>query len=120
MFSNSKPAFVHTKNIEIDISFVEKSTTAHSDLANFKIRGKSPMQATPDLSKKGVPILPLYKVVKDHLEEHRAGILPVDDTSNLRKAIKAGIVKLQIHLDKALGSDYPLICAVLHPAIRLS
>ncbi|KAJ6466771.1 hypothetical protein C8R45DRAFT_838934, partial [Mycena sanguinolenta] len=80
--------------------------------------------ATLDLSKKGVPtickILPLYKVVKDHLEEHRAAILPVDDTCNLRKAIKAGIAKLQIHIDKALISDYPLIGAVLHPAIRLS
>ncbi|KAJ6468730.1 hypothetical protein C8R45DRAFT_837649 [Mycena sanguinolenta] len=79
--------------------------------------------ATLNLSKKSVPIickiLTLYKVVKDHLEEHRATILPVDDTCNLRKAIKAGIAKLQIHIDKALISDYLLIGAVLHPAIRL-
>ncbi|KAJ6504065.1 hypothetical protein C8R47DRAFT_1247754, partial [Mycena vitilis] len=80
--------------------------------------------ATLDLSKKGVPtickILPLYKVVQNHLEASLASISAFDDTCNLRKAIEAGLAKLRIHTDKALISDYPLLGAVLHPAIRLA
>ncbi|KAJ6528845.1 hypothetical protein B0H19DRAFT_885820, partial [Mycena capillaripes] len=80
--------------------------------------------ATLDLSKKGVPtickVLPLYKIVQEHLETSRSAIKPTEDTCNLRAAIAAGLSKLKIHTDKALVSDYPLIGAVLHPAIRLA
>jgi hypothetical protein len=71
--------------------------------------------ATLNLSEKGVPtirkVLPLYKVVQSHLETSPAAISPADDTCNLRNAIKAGLANLQIHIDKALISDYPLIGA---------
>ncbi|KAF7371504.1 HAT family dimerization protein [Mycena venus] len=43
----------------------------------------------------------------------------MEDTCNLRAAIAAGLAKLKIHTNKAMVSDYPLIGAVLHPAIRL-
>ncbi|KAJ7921045.1 hypothetical protein B0H13DRAFT_1604900, partial [Mycena leptocephala] len=80
--------------------------------------------ATLDLSKQGVPticeVLPLYKVVQIHLETSLAAISPADDTCNLCNAIKAGLAKLKIHTDKVLISNYPLIGAVLHPAIRLT
>ncbi|KAF8172399.1 hypothetical protein K438DRAFT_1611914 [Mycena galopus ATCC 62051] len=80
--------------------------------------------ATLDLSKKGVPtickVLPLYKVVQNHLEASLAAIPAADDTCNLRNAIRAGLAKLKIHTDNALVSDYPLLGAVLHPAIRLA
>ncbi|KAJ7900808.1 hypothetical protein B0H13DRAFT_2336411 [Mycena leptocephala] len=41
-------------------------------------------------------------------------------TGDIVEAITAGLAKLKIHTDKALVSDYPLIGAVLHPAIHLS
>ncbi|KAJ7741872.1 hypothetical protein B0H16DRAFT_1861665 [Mycena metata] len=44
---------------------------------------------------------------------------PAFITCNLRAAIPAGLAKLKIHTENALISDYPLIGAVLHPAIRL-
>ncbi|KAJ7916606.1 hypothetical protein B0H13DRAFT_2323213 [Mycena leptocephala] len=78
---------------------------------------------TLELSKKGVPtickVLPLYKIVQEHLETSRNAIKPSEDTCNLRAAIAAGLAKLKIHVKKALVSDYPLIGAVLHPAVRL-
>ncbi|KAJ7839377.1 hypothetical protein B0H14DRAFT_2158485, partial [Mycena olivaceomarginata] len=71
--------------------------------------------ATLDLSKKGVPtickVLPLYKIVQEHLEISRNAIKPTEDTCNLRAAIAAGLEKLKIHTNKALISDYPLIGA---------
>ncbi|KAJ7183337.1 hypothetical protein C8R46DRAFT_884226 [Mycena filopes] len=80
-------------------------------------------EATLDLSKKKVPtickVLPLYKIVQTHLEGQLKTIPPAGDTCNLRAAIQAGLAKLKIHTEKALISDYPLIGAVLHPAIRL-
>ncbi|KAJ7192115.1 hypothetical protein GGX14DRAFT_380455 [Mycena pura] len=81
-------------------------------------------EATLDLSKKGVPtickVLPLYKIVQQHLEDSLANISLAEDTCNLRAAIQAGLDKLNKHTEKALVSDFPLIGAVLHPAIRLA
>ncbi|KAJ7263860.1 hypothetical protein C8J57DRAFT_1070296 [Mycena rebaudengoi] len=78
-------------------------------------------EVTLDLSKKDVPtickILSTYKAVEEHL---KASICPADDTCNLRAVIRAGLDKLAIHTEKALVSDYPLLGAILHPAIRLS
>ncbi|KAJ7166159.1 hypothetical protein C8R46DRAFT_997261 [Mycena filopes] len=80
-------------------------------------------EATLDLSKKKVPtickVLPLYKIIQTHLEGQLKAIPVAGDTCNLRLAIQAGLAKLKIHTEKALISDYPLIGAVLHPAIRL-
>ncbi|KAF7358398.1 hypothetical protein MVEN_00889900 [Mycena venus] len=61
----------------------------------------------------------LRRVAGEHLETSRNAIKPSDDTCNLRAAIAAGLAKLKIHVKKALVSDYPLIGAVLHPAVRL-
>ncbi|KAJ7277235.1 hypothetical protein C8J57DRAFT_1061135 [Mycena rebaudengoi] len=81
-------------------------------------------EATLDLSKKDVPtickILPTYKAVEEHIKASLAAIRPADDTCNLRAAIRAGLDKLAIHTEKALVSDYPLLGAILHPAIHLS
>ncbi|KAJ7161622.1 hypothetical protein C8R46DRAFT_904718, partial [Mycena filopes] len=80
-------------------------------------------EATLDLSKKKVPtickVLPLYKIVQTHLEAQLKAIPLAGDSCNLRPAIQAGLAKLKTHTERALVSDYPLIGAVLHPAIRL-
>jgi len=38
----------------------------------------------------------------------------------LKTALNCGLKKIDIHLEKALVSDYPLLGAVLHPSIRLT
>ncbi|KAK7014646.1 hypothetical protein R3P38DRAFT_2638211 [Favolaschia claudopus] len=62
----------------------------------------------------------LRKITAKHLETSLTNISPANDTCNLGPAIRAGLEKLRIHTDNALVSDYPLLGAVLHPAIRLA
>ncbi|KIK74552.1 hypothetical protein PAXRUDRAFT_19762 [Paxillus rubicundulus Ve08.2h10] len=80
--------------------------------------------STLDLLKKGVTtickMLPLYKLVEQHLTSHLSRARKDFSSYGLNIAIGSGLRKLEYHLETALTSDYPLLGAVLHPALRLS
>ncbi|KAF8835291.1 hypothetical protein BDN67DRAFT_857303, partial [Paxillus ammoniavirescens] len=80
--------------------------------------------STLDLSKKGVPtickLLPLYKHVEQHLMAHLSRARKDFGSYGLDVAIGSGLRKLECHMEIALKSDYPLLGAVLHPALRVS
>ncbi|KAF7378021.1 Reverse transcriptase-RNase H-integrase [Mycena sanguinolenta] len=77
---------------------------------------------TLEFSKKGVPtickVLPLYKLMETKLAQ-LADEYEYDDF-NIARALRAGSEKAKQYVGKALISDYPLLGAVLHPAIRLA
>ncbi|KAF8582211.1 hypothetical protein K439DRAFT_1304374, partial [Ramaria rubella] len=81
-------------------------------------------QATLELSKTGVPtickILPLYKLIEEHLDTGLCDLELEMDNYGLEDAIQAGLDKLMTYIDHALMSDYPLLGTVLHPTIQIS
>jgi hypothetical protein len=70
--------------------------------------------ATLELSKAGVPtvckILPLYKLI-ECLEKAREDLELEVDMFGLYNALDAGLSKLEVYLERALVSDYPLLGA---------
>ncbi|OCH83776.1 hypothetical protein OBBRIDRAFT_742717 [Obba rivulosa] len=77
---------------------------------------------TLDLSRKGVPTicmtLPLYKHMEQHMRTCRYNLRGTH-TAMLRRALSAGLAKLDVYMAKALASKYTILGAVLHPAIWL-
>ncbi|KAJ7861660.1 hypothetical protein B0H14DRAFT_2575792 [Mycena olivaceomarginata] len=77
---------------------------------------------TLEFSKKGVPtickVLPLYKLMETKLAE-LADEYELEEF-NIARALRAGSEKAKQYVGNALISDYPLLGAVLHPAIRLA
>jgi hypothetical protein len=65
-------------------------------------------------------VLPLYKAIQQHLESAIADPDLTADDHGLANALAAGLVKINIYLNKALVGHYPLLGAVLHPSIRLA
>lgn len=66
----------------------------------------------PTISK----VLPLYKMIQQHLEKSLRNPDLIKDKSgqtygSLKAGIKAGLKKINIHLEKALVGDYPLLGA---------
>ncbi|KAF8834293.1 hypothetical protein BDN67DRAFT_915241 [Paxillus ammoniavirescens] len=81
-------------------------------------------EATLDFSVATVPTitkpLPLYKFLQKTLEGAISDLTPDDDPHHLQRAPTAGLAKLDFYLAKSFDSHYPLLGAVLHPAIRLA
>ncbi|KAF8215023.1 hypothetical protein K438DRAFT_768835 [Mycena galopus ATCC 62051] len=77
---------------------------------------------TLEFSKKSVPtiskILPLYKLMEVTLTSLAAQ--HSEDEPNLSAALTAGATIATKYISRALFGDYPLLGAVLHPAIRLA
>ncbi|KIK73667.1 hypothetical protein PAXRUDRAFT_20611 [Paxillus rubicundulus Ve08.2h10] len=77
-----------------------------------------------DLSKKGIPtickLLPLYKHIEQRLTAHLSRARKDFGFYGLNVAIGSGLHKLEHHMEMALKSDYPLLGAVLHPALWVS
>ncbi|KAK6988651.1 reverse transcriptase-RNase H-integrase [Favolaschia claudopus] len=77
---------------------------------------------TLEFSKKGVPtickVLPLYMLMQTRLAALADDYMFEEDA--LSHALRAGSEKAEQYVGKALISDYPLLGAVLHPAIRLA
>ena len=76
--------------------------------------------ATLEFSQTKVPtiskVLPLFKMIQQHLEDSLRDPDLVKDKSGqkycgLKSGIKAGLDKINIHLEKALVGDYPLLGA---------
>ncbi|OBZ67474.1 hypothetical protein A0H81_12662 [Grifola frondosa] len=73
-------------------------------------------------SRAGVPticlILPLYKYMETHMNDSvRKHCKP--NQAQLQLALGNGLKKLNVYMEKALLSKYPLLGAVLHPSIQL-
>jgi hypothetical protein len=67
---------------------------------------------TPTISK----VLPLYKMIQQHLEEALKDPDLAKDKSGqkyqgLKCGLQTGLDKLNVHLEKALVGDYPLLGA---------
>ena len=61
-------------------------------------------------------VLPLYKMIQQHLKNALQDPDLVKDKSGqkywgLKHGLKAGLDKIEIHLEKALVGDYPLLGA---------
>jgi len=71
--------------------------------------------ATLELSKTKVPtickVLPLYKMIQQHLETAINDPDLIEDKLGLKAALNAGLEKIDIHLKKSLVGDYPLLGA---------
>jgi hypothetical protein len=76
--------------------------------------------ATLEFSQTKVPtiskVLPLFKMVQQHLEDALRDPDLVKDKSGqkyrgLKHGLRAGLDKINIHLEKALVGDYPLLGA---------
>ncbi|KAF7348260.1 Reverse transcriptase-RNase H-integrase [Mycena sanguinolenta] len=95
-----------------DWEFVEKLVSA---LQVLKL-------VTLEFSKKTVPtickILPLYKLMESTLTDKATEY--EDDEPDLSAALRAGAELATKYISKALFGDFPLLGAVLHPAVRLS
>jgi hypothetical protein len=72
-------------------------------------------QATLELSKAGVPtickVLPLYRLVQEHLEHALRDLELEYDSYGLEDAIQAGLTKLEKYLKRAVKNDYVLLGA---------
>ncbi|KAI0313668.1 hypothetical protein OF83DRAFT_1028873, partial [Amylostereum chailletii] len=82
---------------------------------------------TLDLSTRDEPtickVLPLYKLLQSHLKEKIEEVTTTygkDDEYHLADALRSGLERLEFYEKKALKSHYPLLGAILHPALRLS
>ncbi|KAF7370112.1 Reverse transcriptase-RNase H-integrase [Mycena sanguinolenta] len=77
---------------------------------------------TLEFSKKTVPtickILPLYKLMESTLTDKATEY--EDDEPDLSAALRAGAELTTKYISKALFGDFPLLGAILHPAVRLS
>jgi hypothetical protein len=56
-------------------------------------------------------VLPLYKLIEEHLKRAKEDLELEDDPYGLARAIDAGLKKLDVYLNRALVSDYPLLGA---------
>ncbi|KAF8576980.1 hypothetical protein K439DRAFT_590294 [Ramaria rubella] len=81
-------------------------------------------QATLELSKTHVPtickVLPLYKLVQEHLEAALRDLEMEHDIYGISIAVQAGLDKLEKYLDCAMDNDYVLLGAVLNPSICIT
>ncbi|KAF8577228.1 hypothetical protein K439DRAFT_1365232 [Ramaria rubella] len=82
------------------------------------------LKATLELSKTRVPtickVLPLYKLVQEHLEAALHDLGMEHDIYGISIAVQAGLDKLEKYLDCAMDNDYVLLGAVLHPSICIT
>ncbi|VDC00043.1 unnamed protein product [Peniophora sp. CBMAI 1063] len=84
-------------------------------------------QGTRDLSMSGVPtlcmVLPIYKSLEEHLKAQISALTvsfeDTEDEFKIVNAVKLGLDKLSIYLEKAVKSDYHLLAVVLNPQLRL-
>ncbi|KIK77791.1 hypothetical protein PAXRUDRAFT_165740 [Paxillus rubicundulus Ve08.2h10] len=65
-------------------------------------------------------MLPLYKHTKQHIKSHLAQAWKDFGLHRLHDALQNGLQKLEKHMETTLKSDYPLLGAILHPALQLS
>lgn len=56
-------------------------------------------------------VLPLYKVIQQHLESAIVDLDLAADDHGLKNVLAAGLAKINIYLDKALVGHYPLLGA---------
>ncbi|KAF8583621.1 hypothetical protein K439DRAFT_1617328 [Ramaria rubella] len=81
-------------------------------------------QATLELSKANAPtickVLPLYKLVQEHLQCALHDTQLEYNPYGLDSAIQAGLDKVEKYLHHAIRSDYILLGAVLHPSIWIT
>ncbi|KAK7045126.1 reverse transcriptase-RNase H-integrase [Favolaschia claudopus] len=63
-------------------------------------------------------ILPMYKLMEVKLE--KLATKHDDDLPTLARALRAGATMATKYISNALYGDYPLLAAVLHPAMRLA
>ncbi|KAF8581680.1 hypothetical protein K439DRAFT_1513517 [Ramaria rubella] len=73
------------------------------------------LKATLELSKTCVPtickVLPLYKLVQEHLEAALRNLEMEHDICGIAVAVQAGLDKLEKYLDHAMDNDYVLLGA---------
>jgi hypothetical protein len=92
----------------------------HSYCSNLDAVLKVFQDVTLEFSQTKVPtiskVLPLFKMIQQHREKALEDPDLVKDKSGmkyrgLKTALKCGLKKLNIHLEKALVGDYPLLRA---------
>ncbi|KZV76175.1 hypothetical protein PENSPDRAFT_558246, partial [Peniophora sp. CONT] len=84
-------------------------------------------QGTRDLSMSGVPtlcmVLPIFKSLEEHLQTQISTLTEsfkrTEDEFRIVDAVKLGLDKLSVYLEKATNSDYHLLAVVLNPQLRL-
>ncbi|KAJ7362501.1 hypothetical protein DFH08DRAFT_799533 [Mycena albidolilacea] len=99
-------------DVLFELEFIDKLMSALEVLQDVTLK----------FFKKGVPtickVLPLYKLMETKLAK-LADEYELEEF-NIARALRARSEKAKQYIGKALISDYPLLSAVLHPAIRLA